>query len=79
MYGPRQVLIPKIPALGLLLENPIFNSYNAKIAAANAKLQPADADYRSPIDFEIHRDKMEKFKQDLICDNMHNVEDRDGV
>jgi tRNA pseudouridine38-40 synthase len=79
LYGPREVLVPKMPALGLLLENPIFDSYNTKIASVNAKLQPTDADYRPPIDFEVHRDKMEKFKQEFIYDNMRNVEDRDGM
>ncbi|KAG9313008.1 pseudouridine synthase [Chiua virens] len=30
LYGPRMVLVPKMPALGLLLEYPIFDSYNQK-------------------------------------------------
>jgi tRNA pseudouridine38-40 synthase len=68
-----------MPALGLLLENPIFDSYNRKVARVNTKLQPTDAEYRPPIDFEVHRNEMEKFKEEFICSNMRNVEDRDGM
>jgi tRNA pseudouridine38-40 synthase len=73
------VFIPKMPALGLLLENPIFDSYNNKVASINQKLQPSDPEYRPPIDFEIHRETMEKFKQQYIYDNMRTTEDRDGM
>jgi tRNA pseudouridine38-40 synthase len=79
LYGPRMVFIPKMPALGLLLENPIFDSYNNKVASINQKLQPSDPEYRPPIDFEIHRETMEKFKQQYIYDNMRTTEDRDGM
>ncbi|KAJ7125154.1 pseudouridine synthase [Mycena epipterygia] len=79
LYGPRVVFIPKMPALGLLLEQPIFDSYNAKVARVNEKLTPADADYRPPIDFETHQEAIAAFKQTHIYDNMRRVEDRDGL
>ncbi|KAJ6620637.1 pseudouridine synthase [Mycena sp. CBHHK59/15] len=79
LYGPRDVFIPKMPSLGLLLERPIFDTYNAKVAAVNAKLQPSDPDYRPPIDFDIYKDAMAEFKQKYIYDNMRKVEDRDGL
>jgi tRNA pseudouridine38-40 synthase len=68
-----------MPSLGLLLEHPIFDSYNHKVLGINEKLQPTDPEYRPPIDFDIHRDTMKKFKQEHIYDNMRAIEDRDGV
>jgi tRNA pseudouridine38-40 synthase len=79
MYGPRVVNVPKMPSLGLLLEHPIFGSYNDKVTKVNENLQPTDAEYRPPIDFDIHRDAMNNFKQKHIYDNMRAIEDRDGV
>ncbi|KAJ7763584.1 pseudouridine synthase [Mycena maculata] len=81
LYGPRDVFIPKMPALGLLLEQPIFDSYNTKVGRVNAKLEdgPAHADYRPPIDFAVHEEAVAAFKQAYIYDNMRQVEDRDGL
>jgi len=79
MYGPQVVNIPKMPSLGLLLEHPIFASYNDKVSRVNENLQPTDPEYRPPIDFDIHHDTMEKFKQEYIYNNMRLIEDRDGV
>ncbi|KAJ7108843.1 pseudouridine synthase [Mycena crocata] len=78
LYGPRNIFIPKMPALGLLLEQPIFDTYNAKVARANENLT-IPADYRPPIDFDVHRDAIAAFKQTYIYDNMRRVEDRDGL
>lgn len=79
MYGPRVVNVPKMPSLGLLLEHPIFGSYNEKVSNINKNLQPTDPEYRPPIDFDIHRDAIDKFKQYHIYDNMRAIEDSDGV
>lgn len=79
LYGPRDVFIPKMPALGLLLEQPIFDSYNVRVARINEKLTPEHADYRPPIDFEVHKDAIAAFKQTYIYENMRRVEDRDGL
>ncbi|KAJ7464571.1 pseudouridine synthase [Mycena latifolia] len=79
LYGPRDVFIPKMPALGLLLEEPIFDSYNARVARINEKLTPEHADYRPPIDFASHREAIAAFKQTHIYENMRRVEDRDGL
>jgi tRNA pseudouridine38-40 synthase len=69
-----------MPALGLLLESPVFDSYNNhKIVGVNEGLQPTDADYRPPIDFSIHQDKMETFKEDFIYSKMRMVEDRNAM
>ncbi|KAF9475007.1 pseudouridine synthase [Pholiota conissans] len=79
LYGQRSVFVPKMPSLGLLLEEPLFNSYNEKIAAINAKLKPTDPEYRPLIDFDVHREKMNAFKEIFIYKNMREVEDRDGL
>ncbi|CDO73347.1 hypothetical protein BN946_scf185008.g110 [Trametes cinnabarina] len=79
MYGPRQVFVPKMPALGLLLEYPIFESYNRRVAAINAKLQPGDPEYRTPIDFEVHRAQLDEFKQNFIYAKMRSIEDQFGI
>ncbi|KAG6910010.1 hypothetical protein DXG01_013732 [Tephrocybe rancida] len=80
LYGPRVVFIPKMPSLGLLLEEPIFDSYNTRMAATvNTKLEPSHADYRPPISFDAHRAEIDVFKQKYIYDNMRLVEDRDGL
>ncbi|KAI6041256.1 pseudouridine synthase [Pisolithus marmoratus] len=80
LYGPRMVMVPKMPALGLLLEYPIFETYNKRVTANNEKLKDsADPDYRPEIDFEVHREAIDDFKQKYIYDNMRNTEDRCGI
>lgn len=37
-FGPARINIPKAPALGLLLEQPLFESYNRKLAGHNAQI-----------------------------------------
>jgi tRNA pseudouridine38-40 synthase len=79
LYGPRMVFIPKMPSLGLLLEYPIFDAYNRKIAFGNEKLQSTEPDYRLPIDFEVHRTEMELFKEQHIYSRMRTIEDKDAL
>ncbi|KAJ3533248.1 hypothetical protein NMY22_g7413 [Coprinellus aureogranulatus] len=68
-----------MPSLGLLLEEPLFNSYNGRMAVGNEKLQPTDADYRPPIDFDIHRDKIDAFKEEFIYKDMRGIEEKSGL
>lgn len=68
-----------MPALGLLLEEPLFESYNQRMAIINQKFKPSDAEYRPLIDFTQHRDNMNKFKEQFIYKVMREVEDRDGL
>ncbi|KAJ6454954.1 hypothetical protein C8R47DRAFT_918495, partial [Mycena vitilis] len=65
--------------VGLLLEEPIFDSYNTRVARLNEPLTPAHADFRPPIDFEVHREAIAAFKQTYIYEDMRRVEDRDGL
>lgn len=38
-FGPARLNIPKAPALGLLLEQPHFDSYNRKIKESNQRIE----------------------------------------
>ncbi|TFY62141.1 hypothetical protein EVJ58_g4062 [Rhodofomes roseus] len=79
LYGPRMVFVPKMPALGLLLEYPIFETYKQKIAKFNEKLDPSETDYRLPIDFEAHREQLDKFKEKCIYPRMREIESEVGL
>ncbi|KAL5531441.1 hypothetical protein ACEPAG_4318 [Sanghuangporus baumii] len=77
LYGKVLVTIPKMPSLGLLLENPIFDSYNKRVDAANEekKLDPEHYDYRNAISFERHAEEMQKFKEEFIYNRMRENEE----
>lgn len=69
-----------MPALGLLLEHPVFDSYNSKLVGHNAKLSsPASSEWRPPIDFEPFKDEIEAFKRDHIYASMRGVEEKTGL
>ena len=67
-----------MPSLGLLLENPIFESYNNRVEKANEQkeLEPSHPDYRAPIDFDRHTEEMQKFKEEFIYNRMREAEDK---
>jgi len=77
MFGPDKVAVPKAPALGLLLEQPLFESYNKRVVQANSTLDRTDPMYRPMIDFEVHRATIEKFKQYQIYSRMRAQEQTD--
>ncbi|KZW01266.1 pseudouridine synthase [Exidia glandulosa HHB12029] len=65
LYGPQKVHVPQAPALGLLLEYPLFESYNKRVE---------DAPDRAPIDFEVHRAQLETFKEEKIYSEIRERE-----
>lgn len=65
-YTNTKISIPKAPGLGLLLERPIFNSYNERIVKADAP--------KKPIDFSKHDDQIEEFKQREIYTRIFDEE-----
>jgi tRNA pseudouridine38-40 synthase len=67
-YGPTNISIPKAPGLGLLLERPVFDSYNEK---AEKEFQ------REKIDFDKYQKEMDEFKQREIYDRIFREEERD--
>ncbi|KAJ7583178.1 pseudouridine synthase [Mycena floridula] len=79
LYSPHStVFIPKMPALGLLLEYPLFDVYNTRVQTLS-DLAPSHPDYRPKIDFGLHEATMKEFKQKYIYDRMRDVEDRKGL
>ncbi len=79
LYRLPLVTVPKVPALGLLLEAPVYGEYNKNVIAANEKLDTYSPDYRPPIDFDKLTDKMEDFKQKYIYGSMRGIETRTGL
>ncbi|KAH8671994.1 pseudouridine synthase [Tricladium varicosporioides] len=67
-YGPCTISIPKAPGLGLLLERPVFDTYNEQ---AVTKFE------REKIDFDKFEKEMEEFKQREIYDRIFREEERD--
>lgn len=68
-YGNKKMAIPKAPGLGLLLERPVFESYNRKANDSLGKPQ---------IDFENYNEKMNKFKQEHIYTRIFEVEEKEN-
>ncbi len=89
MFGPARVHVPKAPGLGLLLENPLFEVYNTRIASTNRKLEkkrdkaPASAEVerlianeaRDLVGYEPFRPQMNAFKQKFIYDRIFKTEE----
>ncbi|KIV91962.1 tRNA pseudouridine(38-40) synthase, variant [Exophiala mesophila] len=68
--GHDTLSIPKAPSLGLLLERPVFDSYNKR---AQNELN------RDPIGFDKYKDEMDKFKQEQIYERMYRDEEKENV
>ncbi|KUJ07085.1 pseudouridine synthase [Mollisia scopiformis] len=67
-YGPANISIPKAPSLGLLLERPVFDSYNQKALKEFM---------REKIDFDKYEKEMNEFKQREIYDRLFREEEKD--
>ena len=63
--------IPKVPGLGLLLERPLFDSYNGKLRFQGEV-------ERAAIGFEPYQAEMDAFKQREIYERIFREEDRDN-
>jgi tRNA pseudouridine38-40 synthase len=69
-FDAATIAIPKAPGLGLLLERPVFDTYNSK----------AETDYkRGKIDFDAHKEKIDKFKEKEIYQHIYAEEERDSM
>lgn len=68
-YQNQKIAIPKAPGLGLLLERPVFDSYNRKAA---------EAPERNALDFSKYEEKMEAFKDKEIYTRIFTVEERES-
>lgn len=69
-------MIPKMPSLGLLLEHPIFDSYNLRMQEVNVNVELTDPEYRPALDFDIHAEKIKAFKEEHIYSRMRQSEER---
>jgi len=67
-YGPANISIPKAPSLGLLLERPVFDTYNQRAAQEYM---------REKIDFNKYEKEMNEFKQREIYDRLFREEEKD--
>ncbi|KAI9780036.1 MAG: tRNA pseudouridine synthase 1 [Geoglossum umbratile] len=67
-YGPAEISIPKAPGTGLLLVQPVFNTYNMR----------AVKDFqREEIDFGKFEAEIREFTQREIYDRIHREEEND--
>lgn len=69
-YGPERLSIPKAPGLGLLLERPVFDSYNKRAQNEFS---------RETIDFDKYEKEMLEFKQREIYERIYREEDKENV
>ena len=65
-FGPDRYSIPKVPGLGLLLERPVFDSYNALQAPKHG---------RPKLEFEKFEREMEGFKEREIYSRIFKEEE----
>lgn len=68
-FGPEDLNIPKAPGLGLLLEQPVYDGYNAKL----------DSLGYDPINFEKWQEEVEAFKFKHIYDKIYSEEEKEHV
>ncbi|CDF88246.1 BN860_05578g1_1 [Zygosaccharomyces bailii CLIB 213] len=68
-YGAQKLNIPKAPALGLLLESPVFEGYNTRLEKFGYK----------PIEFVNYQDEMDRFKLKHIYDKIYKEEVDENV
>lgn len=68
-FNAEKVNIPKAPALGLLLEQPVYDGYNKRLQ---------DFGYKE-IDFQNYADQMEAFKKKHIYDKIYAEEVKENV
>lgn len=67
-FGTEKISIPKAPGLGLLLERPVFDSYNQR---AVSELE------REKVDFDKFNNVIEEFKQREIYERIFREEDKE--
>ncbi|OBZ83508.1 tRNA pseudouridine synthase 1 [Choanephora cucurbitarum] len=72
-FEENRINIPKAPALGLLLERPIFNVYNQKTRGRAIEVE------RDEINFDLYKDQIEQFKQEWIYKKIFEAENQEHV
>lgn len=69
-YGPRRISIPRAPGLGLLLERPVFDTYNQRAQNQFGK---------TPIDFGDFEEAIRAFKDSEIYSRIWDVEESQNL
>ncbi|KAL0074542.1 pseudouridine synthase [Phycomyces blakesleeanus] len=65
-----RINIPKAPAVGLLLERPVFDSFNKSLQMKDATFNAV----REPVEFHPYKDEIEAFKQKWIYSTIFAAE-----
>ncbi|CAE6465413.1 unnamed protein product [Rhizoctonia solani] len=80
-FNPSKLLIPKAPALGLLLQEPRFGTYNKHVLEENelATGRGQVDRTREPIDWEPLRETIDTFKHAYIYSRIRAEEAKHGV
>ncbi|KDN33258.1 hypothetical protein RSAG8_13652, partial [Rhizoctonia solani AG-8 WAC10335] len=81
MFNSSKLLIPKAPALGLLLQEPRFGTYNKHILEENelASGRGQTDRVREPIEWEPLRERIDAFKHAYIYSRIRAEEAKHGV
>ncbi|QPG74682.1 hypothetical protein FOA43_002015 [Brettanomyces nanus] len=66
-FGPDKVNIPKAPALGLLLERPVYDGYNEKLKSYG----------HEPLTFDGYTERMDTFKRKFIYSKIYEEEEKE--
>ncbi|CDZ97180.1 pseudouridine synthase [Phaffia rhodozyma] len=69
-YGPRKIHIPKAPPLGLLLEQPLFHSYNTTVEKGQKFVAAKET-----VNFEQYRETIDAFKMRYIYEALRKEEE----
>ena len=69
-FGPQPISIPKAPGLGLLLERPVFDTYNKRAKGDLGK---------EPLDFDKYKEEMDEFKRTEIYQRIYREEEEKNM
>lgn len=72
-FEENKINIPKAPALGLLLERPIFQVYNDKMRVKANQVE------RDIVDFDLFKDVINEFKEEWIYKKIFEAENQEHV
>ncbi|KAK9322372.1 pseudouridine synthase [Lipomyces orientalis] len=68
-FHRRKINIPKAPALGLLLERPVYANFNERLKSFG----------RDAVSFDAYNDQMEEFKMKYIYDKIYAEEAKENI
>lgn len=69
LFNEEKINIPKLPALGLLLEQPVYEGYNSRLNSLGY----------NPISFDKYEKEMLEFKMKFIYDKIYKEEVQENI